>query len=321
MSNNYITHREIAEFADNRVNLKRDDAKKYREQTNTLREKLKDKLEEDSDFQLRRMLLSGSLAKHTSLKSLNDIDVALYVLQHNPPQDMPRFLDDLVHALATLYPNKDPSDIVKQEHSVRISYRGTGLDVDLVPIAYDGNNEWNGHLYSSRSGQWVMTNIDKHLCFINKRKQAHPTNYIQVIRLLKYWVNEMKKKDDNFRCKSFLIELIVAHLADNGKIQLDNYVEALADFFNFIVRDELDDVIAFDDYSQAPDSRCSDPIRVFDPVNGENNAASGYKQRHKKFIIDAAGIAADAVDSALYAPTKGEAIRYWRKIFGSSFGG
>ncbi|WP_423908915.1 CBASS oligonucleotide cyclase [Candidatus Spongiihabitans sp.] len=280
------------------------------------------KLNEDSNFKLRRMLLSGSLAKRTALKNLNDIDVALYILQPNPPDDMPKFLDDLVNMLKTLYSNMEPSQIQKQEHSIRISYRGTGLDVDLVPIAYDDNGEWNGYLYSSRSGEWVKTNIKKHLEFIGKRKKKHDAHYVQVIRLLKYWIKETKKNDESFRFKSFLVELIVAHLADNGKICLDDYVEALADFFNFIVRGKLDEIIVFPDYyPRSSVSRCSDQIRVFDPVNPGNNVASNYTFHNKKSIADAAADAADAVDSALRAPTKGEAVRYWRKVFGSSFGG
>ena len=77
MRNDYITHKDIANFADQHVNLKREHAKKYREQVKGLRDRLEEKLNEDPDFELRRMLLSGSLAKHTALKSINDIDVAL----------------------------------------------------------------------------------------------------------------------------------------------------------------------------------------------------------------------------------------------------
>ena len=78
-----------------------------------------------------------------------------------------------------------------------------------------------------------MTNIDKHIKFIRKRKENNPTHYVQIIRLVKYWVKEIKKNNDNFKFKSFLIELIVAYLSDNKKIDWDNYIEALAGFFQF----------------------------------------------------------------------------------------
>ena len=322
MSREHVDHKQIQDFADAHVNLKREDASKYRQQVNDLRDRLDARLKQDSDFKLRKMLLSGSLAKGTALKSLNDIDVALYVLQDNPPDDMPEFISWLVDTLRGLYPNMEPSQIIRQDHSVRISFRGSGLDVDIVPISYDGNEEWDGYLYSSRTGKWIFTNISKHLAFIRKRKEHNPQHFAQVVRLLKYWVKEIKKKDANFRFKSFLLELILAHLADTHAIKLDNYMDALADFYNFIVRNGLDDMIVFADYyspSQVSDD--GKPMRVFDPVNSENNAAKNYNQSDKDGILRVAGDAADAVDSAIYAPTKQETILYWQKIFGASFGG
>ena len=44
-----------------------------------------------------------------------------------------------------------------------------------------------------------------------------------------------------------------------------------------------------------------------------------YTQSNKDKIIDAAMDAGDAIDSALYSPTKGETVRYWQKVFGPSF--
>lgn len=322
MTMEHIGHQHIVNFADEYVNLTRDNAKKYREQVNRLRAALESKIAGDPDFELKRMLLSGSLAKGTALKSLNDIDVALYILQDNAPQEMPEFIAWLVDTLRGLFPNMAPSQITPQQHSVCISFRGTGLDVDIVPISYDGNPKWDGYLYSTTTGKWLMTNIVKHLEFIRKRKSEGPDHYAQVIRLLKYWVKEIKKGDDDFKFKSFLVELIMAHLADKNAIQLGNYVEALADFFNFIVRGGLNNVIVFQDYySSGRVSDGADAIRVFDPVNPKNNVAQGYTRNDKQRMVDAASEAADAVDSALYATTKGETVRHWQKIFGSSFGG
>ena len=322
MTIEHINHKNIADFADSHVNLKREDRSKYTQQVNDLRKRLSDRLEEDSGFKLKKMLLSGSLAKGTALKSINDIDVALYVLQNYPPTDMPEFINWLVDTLRSLYPQMNPSQITPQNYSVRISFRGTGLDVDIVPISYDGNQEWDGYLYSASTGDWLMTNILKHLEFIRARKGQHPTHFAQVVRLLKFWVKEIKKRDESFKFKSFLIELILAHLADKREIELTDYVEALVGYFNFIVTGGLDNIILFDDYyhpSQITDD--GKPMRIFDPVNPENNAARDYQQMNKKALVDAAGEAADAIDAALYATTKGETVRYWQKIFGSSFGG
>jgi tRNA nucleotidyltransferase (CCA-adding enzyme) len=81
----YISHGNIVTFAEVRVNLTRDDAKQYREQVNRLREKLETFIKDNPDVGLVKMLLSGSLAKGLALKTLNDIDVAVYVDSRKVP--------------------------------------------------------------------------------------------------------------------------------------------------------------------------------------------------------------------------------------------
>jgi hypothetical protein len=60
-------------------------------------------------------------------------------------------------------------------------------------------------------------------------------------------------------------------------------------------------------------------VRIWDPVNCENNVAKLYTASNKAKIVQAALDAGDAVDSARRAITKGEAVRFWQKVFGSSF--
>ena len=55
-----------------------------------------------------------------------------------------------------------------------------------------------------------------HLDFMKSRRNAAGSGYRELIRLLKAWVRESKRVDEDLRCKSFLIELIVAHLWDIG---------------------------------------------------------------------------------------------------------
>src|SRR5271157_5050598 len=78
MSREHVDHGDIVRFADERVNLKRDDATELRAQANRLRDKLEGYLADHPDFELKKMLLSGSLAKGTALKSISDIDRLLH---------------------------------------------------------------------------------------------------------------------------------------------------------------------------------------------------------------------------------------------------
>ena len=106
-----ITHSDLLVFADSKVNLKRDDAKEYREQVNRLREKLDSFIAEHPDYGLIKMLLSGSLAKGTALRTLNDIDVALYVQGDVVPAVEADLLEWLAERLRKAYPNMDASQI------------------------------------------------------------------------------------------------------------------------------------------------------------------------------------------------------------------
>jgi len=62
MRDEFVKHSDLVAFADASVNLKRDDAKEYREQVNRLRDKMEAFINENPDVGLRKMLLSGSLA-------------------------------------------------------------------------------------------------------------------------------------------------------------------------------------------------------------------------------------------------------------------
>jgi hypothetical protein len=77
-----------------------------------------------------------------------------------------------------------------------------------------------------------------HLDFIRKRKSANPTHFAQLVRLIKFWAKLQKQADDDFRFKSFMTELIVAKLADDGT-PLNDYPTALMRFFNYIAVDGL----------------------------------------------------------------------------------
>jgi hypothetical protein len=122
--------RVLPRLADERVNLKRDDAKELREQANRLREKLENYLEEHPDFELRKMLLSGSLAKGTALKSISDIDVGCYVSSESAPEKISDLVDWLAKKLRTAFPNFKPEQVKPKEYSVAVNFISTGNEVD-----------------------------------------------------------------------------------------------------------------------------------------------------------------------------------------------
>jgi hypothetical protein len=319
MGQQHVGHDEIAAFAQDKVNLPKDKADEYRAQARRLREKLEGYLGEHPDFTLKKMLLSGSLAKGTALRSLNDIDVACYVSGADAPKDVRALLDYLAERLRKAFPNFSPDQVQPQTYSVTVSFRGTGLDVDVVPILYDGDPQWYGNLVSQDDGSFLKTSIPLHLDFAAKRKRAQEKHFAQVVRLAKFWARRMKQERDGFRFKSFMIEMILAKLCDDG-LDLSDYPEALQHFFTYIARTDLRQRIVFSDYYPASSAGTfSDTVQIIDPVNAANNVARLYTTTNADAIVDAALEAGDAIDAALAAPTKQLTVAYWQKVFGSSF--
>jgi hypothetical protein len=319
MARQHVGHNEIAIFAQEKVNLPKDKADEYRGQARRLRERLEGYLDEHPDFTLKKMMLAGSLAKGTALRSLNDIDVACYISGADAPGDVPKLLNYLAERLRKAFPNFSPDQVKPNTYSVTVSFRGSGLDVDVVPILYNGDPDWCGNLVSQDDGSFLETSIPRHLEFIRKRKQAHETNFAQVARLVKFWSARMKREQDGFRLKSFMIELILAHLSDKGE-DFSDYPEALQNFFTYVARSNIRDLIVFTDYYKASSvGTFAEPVKIIDPVNAKNNVSKLYTAAQADAIVEAALDAGDAIDAALAAPTKQETARYWQKVFGSAF--
>lgn len=319
MSRDHVGHRDIVRFAEERVNLPQDKAQEYRAQARRLREKLEAYVDEHPDFTLRKMMLSGSLAKGTALRSLNDIDVACYISGADAPHSVSALLTYLAERLRKAFPNFSPDQVQPQTYSVTVSFRGSGLDVDVVPILYDGDAQWYGNLVSQEDGSFLKTSIPLHLEFASKRKKAQEKHFAQVVRLVKFWARRQKQERDGFRFKSFMIEMIMAKLCDDG-LDLSDYPEALQHFFTYIATSSLKDRIAFADYYPLSSiGAFSDPMRIIDPVNAENNVSRLYTTANMDDIVDAALDAGDAIDAALGAPTKQLTVGYWQKVFGSTF--
>ncbi len=315
-----VVHSDISSFAQERVNLPRDRVQKYRDQVNSLRERLAAKIRDNPDFDLVKMLHSGSVAKGTALSTINDLDVAVYVKKASAPAHEVELLDWLAERLREANPQMHRDQFSVGIHCVTVSFRGTGLDVDVVPVLYEGDEDDRGYLLNRDTGEWLETSIRLHLDFIRKRKSQVPNHFAEVIRLAKWWINHQKTIRSGFRFKSFMVELICAYLLDRGQFFSD-YPRALETFFTYIVKSGLRERIAFSDFyspSSVPD-RDGSPIHIYDPVNCENNVAANYSDIERGTIVEAAYDALDAVTEAHHSDTKGRAVSLWKDVLGPSF--
>jgi tRNA nucleotidyltransferase (CCA-adding enzyme) len=215
-----------------------------------------------------------------------------------------------------------PDQIKPNNHSVCIKFAVSGLNVDVVPVQYKGDPDDRGYLFALDGGEPVLTSIPLHLTFIRKRKAQQKTHFAQVIRLVKWWVRLQKSKDETFRLKSFMTEMIISHLADGG-VSMADYTVALEKVFGYIVKSQLKARISFTDYypaSKLP-GPTGKPMEVFDPVNETNNVAAVYDDTHRRKIVSAAQEALEAISEARFATTRGRAIECWQDVLGPSFRG
>lgn len=314
-----ISQSDIVTFADEKVNLKSDRAQRYREQVRNLREHLDRYISEHPDIGLVKMLLSGSLAKGTALSVINDVDVALYVRGETAPSELGELLNWLLTKLRTTYSQMDPENIRIDGPAIVISFSGTGIDVDIVPIYYLGDPAWRGYLWDRRTREKILTSIPQHLEFVRRRKDGQPTHFVQCVRLLKWWARQ-RERGEGISIRSFLIELIMAKLRDIGK-DFTDYHTGLEQFFLYIHKSQLKERISFTDFypSDKLSKQQTGVVEIFDPVNPQNNVASDMTDDVRKRIVTFSEQALDALSYAKTCQTKREALECWQDVMGGAF--
>jgi hypothetical protein len=314
-----ITHRDLVAFADEKVNLKQSEVDDQRAQVNRLRERIEAKIAESPGYGFVKALHAGSVAKGTALRNVSDRDLAVYVKAEQAPNETAALVNWVRDRVIEAYPAMHADQIIASTNCVNVRFAGTGLEVDVVPVLYEGEPGDVGYLVSKDDGTRLRTSVRQHLDFIRGRKKTYPTHLAQLIRFTKWWARQ-RRRDGDFKCKSFMLELLWVHLADSG-LALGDYAEALEQFFAFIVNGGFDRQIAFTDFHPASElpPRGNAPIQILDPVNFDNNVAEHYDDQHRDLLIEAAQEALDAISTAYYEPAQGQAVELWQDVLGTSF--
>lgn len=308
-----ITSDDLAGFLEERVNLKREHVKAYRDQVQHLRERLTLYVNDHPDFALIKMLHFGSLAKATAISTLREMDVAVYVRpEHLASQQLASVLSTVRDLLIQTYPQMEPSQFVIDPPAVTITYRTTGLNVDVVPIIPNGKPDDRGQLALSYP-EWVETSIPLHLDFIRRRADRHGL-YRALVRLTKWW-----RQERDVPLQSFLIELLWAHLVDSGLVSND-LQEALLTFFAYLERSRLEERIVFaDNYAPAEVKPMGDLVQIVDPVTPINNVAARMTRAERDALLSAAEAALDDIAAGSSAYSKGRGIASYQRVFGTAF--
>lgn len=327
----HVDHDALSTYAVEKVNVPKEKAKARRAQVAHLRTRLETYIASHPDYDLVKMRGSGSVAKHTAIKTSSDTDVAAYVrasavggLQVNEAQ----LLSWLLERCKEVYgKTKDAEDFKISHHAVGITMHGTGLKIDVAPVLYEGEPDDCGHLVTP-SGERVLTSVTQHLEFLNSRGRVAGPELKELIRLFKQFIRRVKDESaatgQELRFKSFLVELLVAHLYDHGwngePLATKNYHRAFEQILGYIVTTGLKQPIIFTDfYATSQVQHSYDAMQVWDPVNPDNNVVRAYTDYDRQRIVDRCSQALDQVSWASTTASKGSAVDAWRTLFGPTF--
>ena len=308
-----LSQGDVETFAGNKVNLpkaKRDD---YLEKLNTLRSHLSRHIEGHEELGLVKSLISGSVAKGTALRTVHDLDLAVYLKGGVAPHELGNLLPWLRDRLRETFHQIPTESIYVDEPCVVIKYSSVDVQIEVMPVLHSSGD--SGFIWDRITREKVETNIAQQLEFIRTRK-ANNGHFTQVIRLLKWWSREHNLRDLGLR--SFTLELLAAHVLSKGGDFMD-YHEALIGVFSWIKNSRLLERVAFSDYyksSQLPIKGSG--VEIFDPVNPKNNLGA-VLTAHREQLVSAASEAFDALVYSKSARTKGEAVDCWRKVMGLGF--
>lgn len=201
---------------------------------------------------------SGSIAKHTAIKTSKDMDLAVH-FKHDAFSTLRDMYDSVKDFLGKHYTIKEQ----------RVSIGLEGLNVDVVPgrrIDEDDLTNNDVNLYRSDTGTSIKTNIEKH------KEHIRDSDTRDIIKLLKVW-----RERWGLKFKSFALELLVIKALDGfAESGLDNKVKKVLNF----IKDEVE------------------TVNLIDPANSNNNVADIIDYSRKLLFKTTASTCLNELDAA-----------------------
>jgi Second Messenger Oligonucleotide or Dinucleotide Synthetase domain len=308
-----LSNMQFRYYDHNVLRLPEEKRKQYHEQVDRLIDNLRKNVRDKTKIKITRVVKAGSFAKYTILRKTStdpvDVDVVFYISGKDAAVETLGNLSKSIHELLIeQYPNKSVEHFEIQRKAATVTFVGSGLSVDIVPVIEDDLRSDYGWQFDVHDGSKVETCAPCQLKFVRDRKSVD-TDFRTLVRLAKKWRNRAELKP----LKSFMIELIIAYLLDThgsaGSID-----QRFRDFLLYIAQSELKDVIYFPE-NTLPISQFGNPVVIVDPVSSANNVASRITEVERQQIVIAAQ---GAWEIANFASTEDDHA-VWRELFGPQF--
>lgn len=309
-----LSDKDLGNYVANKLALPGDERNEHRAQVGRLLDKLEDVLHSDGSYRIKKFRRAGSLEKGTSNRPRAgkpvDADVGVYFDVDDPSSFDVAHLQRLIKKLlAAAYPQKSEDDFDDTGgRTFGIVFKGSGLEVDLVPIvALD--DAANYGLQCSRGGDQVKTSVKVHVDHYRDHAGRDPL-LASTLRLAKRW-RYWQELDG---IQSFHLELVLSYLVDRDGLAV-SLEDGLRRMFLFILRDLAGGV----SFNGADVSRFTDPVVVIDPANEANNVTARIETGERDAFLAAARTAYETLCFVHGLPGKGETISAWKELFGDNF--
>ncbi|MER8602865.1 nucleotidyltransferase [Mesorhizobium sp. M1233] len=308
-----LSNTELRYYDNNVLRLPADKRKEYHEQVDRLIAELCKSVRDKTEIKITKVVKAGSFAKYTILRKTSvdpvDVDVVFYISGRDASKETLDTLSNTIYdLLVKIYPNKSVEDFEIQRKAATVTFVGSGLSVDIVPVIEDENRPGYGWQFDIHDGSKIQTCAPCQIKFVRDRKNTD-SDFRTLVRLAKKWRNHAEIKP----LKSFAIELIMAHvLATQGNSA--TIEQRFRNFLLYLAQSGIKEQISFPE-NTAPFGNFSDPVIILDPVYSLNNVTSRISEAERKEIVAAAEASWEAANFAS-AENDNEV---WKEIFGSRF--
>lgn len=237
--------------------------------------------------------LSGSYAKHTSVRPAKDDDnrdVDIIVeTDYGPNANSANVIIELRDVLLDS-PTYTSAHL--QTHSVGISL--SNLDIDVVPLATNGGTFLIGCI---DDGQWNETNPKEHIGWSTTVNSEYDSRFKPVVKIMKWWRRENCPQEECWP-KGITLEKIIADFFPSDTTLYEDIVVQL-----------------MENIAESYDSLLSDGIKpqVIDPSLTANNLADRYQREDFEAFVRAIHAALALISE------EGSTNSTWRKILGNRF--
>ena len=305
------TNTEMSRFVE-RIKLTNDRKRNYSNQIDNLKANVTAAVREIAGIRLLKVKRAGSWKKGTGLAPRGenplDVDMVFFLEKDDDYRfDAEQIRDELIDILCVAYPSKAGDDFSNGTRTVGVVFRGTGLEVDIVPFVPKPGSSYGTQPEKDLHRGVLTTSVDRQLQFSSSLR-AENSAYTSIVRILKHWRNERE-----IDLSSFALEILVGQAILAGEINGTSIVDGTMKIWEQL-GSRRDIRVRFGARGRAGRER----PWISDPANDSNNAAAKSLDTWQE-IQDEAEKAFETVMYARQVEGQGRTRDLWKEVLGPRF--